>query len=216
MTKLFLHKNFLFELNFIFMRWKIILLKHLAFINYVDDSVCIYWEYLRITRIQMHTEYIFICWCILQSVWKMERNQSLWMHCLAVSGGRKRFFLAAGVFLPVTFVASTSSRLTFPILGHSVDEEERRALNAYRFPYRTHVTSFPSIYVLFHTHNGQSPIFILPAFNFFRSWFPGLIWVNEQKCRFRKWRKHSGFCVWTWLRTLTRADFYLSINGYIK
>lgn len=45
--------------------------------------------------------------------------------------GRKRFFSAAGVFLPVTFVASTSPRLTFPILGHPV--EERQALNAYRF-----------------------------------------------------------------------------------
>lgn len=62
--------------------------------------------------------------------------------------GRKRFFSVAGVFLPVTFVASTSSRLTFPILGHPVNEEERRALNAYRFPYTrnffsTDIRAFP-------------------------------------------------------------------------
>jgi len=63
--------------------------------------------------------------------------------------GRKRFFSVAGVFLPVTFVASTSPRLTFPILGHPVDEEERQALNAYRFSCMTHVTSFPPIYRAF-------------------------------------------------------------------
>jgi len=88
----------------------------------------------------------------------------------ALSGrlqGRKRFFSLARVFLPVTFVASTSPRLTFPILGHP--EEERRALNAYRFPYTTHVTSFSPIYVLFHAHNRQSAISILPAPNFSRS-----------------------------------------------
>lgn len=124
--------------------------------------------------------------------------------------GRKRFFSAAGVFLPVTFVASTSPRLTFPIVGHPVNEEERRALNAYRFPYTTHVTSFPPIYVLFHAHNGQSAISILPAPDFSRSWFPGLIRVNEQKCRFRKWRKHFGLCVWP----LTHANFYLSLNDH--
>lgn len=121
--------------------------------------------------------------------------------------GRKRFFSAARVFLPVTFVASTSPRLTFPILGHPVDEEERRALNAYRFPYTTYVTSFLPIYVLFHAHNGQSTISILPAPNFSRSWFPGLIRVNEQKCRFRKWRKHFGFCVWTLTPNLNSRQF---------
>lgn len=126
--------------------------------------------------------------------------------------GRKRFFSAARVFLPVTFVASTSPRLTFPILGHPVDEEERRALNAYRFPYISHdIRNFFStdIYVLFHAHNGQSTSSILPAPDFSRSWFPSLIRVNEQKCRFRKWRKHFGFYVWTLTPNLDSCQLLL-------
>lgn len=140
--------------------------------------------------------YIFICWCALQSVWKMERNQSRWMHCLAVSREERGFSRLPECFY-LSRLSHPRARLMFPILGHPVNEEERRALNTYRFPYTTHVTSFPPIYVLFHAHNGQSTIFVLPAPDFSRSWFPGLIRVNEQKCRFRKWRKHSGFCVWT-------------------
>lgn len=78
----------------------------------------------------------------------------------APSPGKKEVSL--GVFLPVTFVASAShvSNSRIPRRrGRTSD-----ALNAYRFPYTTHVTSFSSIHVLFQTYNGQSTISVLPAF----------------------------------------------------
>lgn len=50
-------------------------------------------EYFDIVEIKTHSLYTFISWYVLQLEWKMKRNQSHWMHCLAVSG-KKEVFLA--------------------------------------------------------------------------------------------------------------------------
>lgn len=155
----------------------------------------------------MNAVYVLICW--FASIGMKNGTEPIALNALSSRlEGRKRFFSAAGVFLPVTFVASTSPRLTFPILGHPVDEEERRALNAYRFPYTTYVTSFLPIYVLLHAHNGQSTISIPTCtrlFSILISRFdPGQrakVSVSKVKKTFRT------FAFGHWLRTLTHANF---------
>lgn len=149
----------------------------------------------------------------------MKRNQSHWMQCLAVSGKKE-------VFLACQSVSTCHVCRIHQSASHvSISRTPRgrgRTSGVECVSLSVHDTRnffFTDIYVLFHAHNGQSTISVLPAPNFSWSWFPGLIRVNGQKCRFRKWRKHSSFfSLERWLRLHTgvwlRLNYFFG-NNYV-
>lgn len=158
----------------------------------------------------------------------MEWNQSRWMHCLLSFLKKERGFsrLPECVSTCHAFVVRPTVRVSrfqfwdtprtwwwWNTSGASECVSFPDTRNYYFFFFFTVVCTFPRIqWTIDHLYTISAP-------NFSRSWFTGLIRVNEQKCRFRKWRKLEpvfNLNVWfAWISVLTFMIFSLKFCDYL-
>lgn len=116
-----------------------------------------YREYFKITRIEMYLIYIRLFVDTLLN--RYEKWNGIDRAECTISGEERGFSRSVSTCHVCASASHVSNSRIPRRRGRTSD-----ALNAYRFPYTTHVTSFSSIHVLFQTYNGQSTISVLPAF----------------------------------------------------